>query len=102
MVLPPYFAWLPGCAASMGRALGCTVTFELKATVNPLVYTIRFTCDEEQTTDVHARLWNLLQIWATQNSAHATAVTVRPGRILHAEVATKFRAPFPVQKNPWG
>lgn len=66
---PPPLAWVPGLAASLQRALDCSVRAEVHPTVNQLLYKVKFTFSERQKPLQMNGIWNIFQQYAAANDA---------------------------------
>ncbi len=61
--------WLKEFAASTGRAFGQAITYELRPTVNPLVYNIKLKWRDPINGKLKSNIWNLFEIWAYKNDS---------------------------------
>lgn len=98
--LPPPLAWVPSVAASLSRALGCGVTAEVRPTINPLVYTLRFKFGESQPGRRMLLLWNLVQMYAWKNDAVPQGKIETEGSVLTIRMGTKRRLGQPKNLTP--
>lgn len=92
--------WLPSVTGSLSRALGCQASFEAKTGVNPLVYTVDFIFGEEQQPKRVGMIWNLVQMYAARNDAHAKEVLLIPPSRLRVIILLKRRIGPPKAETP--
>ena len=100
MEIPPPLAWVPGYAASMAAALGCSVSAYVRPTQTPLLYLVVVTFGEEIHGQTFLRLWNLFQMYAGHNGAHPTGKMEKSGRQMTVQVAVERRLGEPRDENP--
>jgi hypothetical protein len=93
--------WVPGVSDSMARALGTSCTYEVKSTVNPLIYTVVFTFGEKQPGKQMLLLWNVVQQYAAKNDAVPKGkVYSNDGTKLAVDVILKRRLGPPRNEAP--
>lgn len=97
---PPPLAWLPGFALSMGGALGTSVLFDARPTVNPLVYVIKFTFGEPISGKRMMLVWNLFQQYAAKNETIPQGKVESDGPKMTAHVVIKRRLGLPRNEHP--
>lgn len=90
-MLPPPLQWIPSVTDSMSRALGCGAVYHLKATVNPLVYTVTFEFSETQSPKMMMRLWNIIQMYAYRNEATCEGMNHKDGKKLIVAIGMRRR-----------
>lgn len=85
----------------MQRALGCSVSAQVKNTVNPLVYQVKFIFGEPQPGKRMLMLWNLVQRYAWKNDAVPEGKLETEGFFLTVRMGMKRRLGLPKDKDPW-
>ena len=101
MVLPPPLAWLPDVADSLSRALGCSVSYQLRPTVNALVYILVLRFSAPQEPRFTGQVWNLIQMYAARNDAIPQGVESEPLE-MRISIGMKRRLGPPKREAPWG
>jgi hypothetical protein len=84
----------------MSRALGCSVAAEVRPTINPLVYTLRFRFGETQPGKRMLLLWNIVQMYAWKNDAVPQGRLELEGSILTVRMGMKRRLGQPKDLAP--
>jgi hypothetical protein len=65
--LPPPLEWVLEYTASMSRAVGIPIDFDVKPTVNPLLLQVRLDWLEPMSPASTNDIWNMFQVWAAKN-----------------------------------
>jgi hypothetical protein len=78
-------------AESTSRALGQQIIYDLRASVNPLVYTLRVKWQDPVNGKVKNDIWNLFQIWAHKNDAVPEGKVEAGDTALFISIGTKRR-----------
>lgn len=84
----------------MTGALGGDVRYELRKTVNPLVYKITFYFPDALTGQQMLLVWNLLQQYAAKNEAIPQGKVEKEGARLTASVIIRRRLGLPKAEHP--
>lgn len=84
----------------MEGALGTSVSFEVNKTVNPLVYTVKFTFGEPVSGKRMMLVWNLYQQYAAKNDAVPQGKVESEGTSLTTRVIIKRRLGLPRNEHP--
>ena len=100
-MVPPPLAWLQAFCDSTGLALDQQILFEWKKSVNPLVYTVKFTWAESISGNFLLQVWNLLQKWLIKNDCIPNGVSTSPTSIT-LDVGVKRRFGSPKDESPLG
>lgn len=99
-MLPPPLAWVSSFCTSTGGALGQQMVYDVKATVNPLVYKLRVGWPEDVKSSIGLQVWNLLQKWIVVNDCVQNgAVDLKPTS-LTAHIIVKRRNGSPKDISP--
>lgn len=85
----------------MQRALGCSVLAQVKSTVNPLVYQVKFIFGEHQPGKRMLMLWNLVQRYAWKNDAVPEGKLEAEGHSMTVRMGMKRRLGLPKNQDPW-
>lgn len=99
---PPPLSWLPSYANSIGAALGCSVSYSIEETINPLIKKVVLEFGEVQTGKTKLHVWNLFQKYAHSNEClpHGKTDVGNPKR-LAVSVIIKRRFGPPIDSPPW-
>lgn len=101
MVQIPPLMWVPDVSDSMSRALGTACSYEVRSTVNPLMYRIVFSFGERQSGKQMLLLWNVVQQYAAKNDAAPQGkVESEDGRRLAVDIVVKRRLGPPRNEQP--
>src|SRR4051812_7993191 len=96
----PPLAWLDGVAHSLGGAMGCSVSYTVESTVNPLVVNLRFRFGESVSGKKSLLIWNIFQKYATRNDCVPQGKTERGDKELLIAVGMKQRFGQPKNDHP--
>jgi len=93
--LPPPLTWVHSFCVSTGGALGQPIVFDVKTTVNPLVYKLLLNWEEAVPGPITLQIWNLLQRWIAMNDCvpNGTADTHSNSLTIHVIVKRRFGNP---------
>src|SRR5688572_18159150 len=95
MGLPPPLVWLTGFSQSLGGALGSRVDYEVRPSVNPLVYIVKFTFNEPISGKRMLLAWNLFQQYAAKNDSIPEGRVEKEGNSMTAKIIVKRRLGLP-------
>jgi hypothetical protein len=76
------------------------MVFDVRTTVNPLVYIITVSWQETVPGTIALLVWNLLQIWLTTNDCAPNGGVGTSGTSITAQVAVKRRMGDPKNESP--
>jgi hypothetical protein len=99
VALTPPLMWVPNVSDSLSRALGCLVSYDVRPTVNPLLYTIAFHFSTPQEPKYLVQIWNLVQMYAARNDSLTSTVEMSPLE-LRASIGVKRRLGPPRTSTP--
>lgn len=99
-MLPPPLAWVSSFCASTGGALGQQMVYDVKPTVNPLVYKLKVEWPEDVKSSIGLQIWNLLQKWVVTNDCVSNgSVDLKPTS-LRVDIIVKRRNGNPKDVSP--
>lgn len=87
--------------ASTSRALGQPINYDLRASVNPLVYTVRLRWQDPIPGKLRLGIWNLFQFWAHKNDAVPEGKVEAGDRSMFLSIGTKRRLGEDKNEVPW-
>lgn len=99
-MLPPPLAWVSSFCTSTGGALGQQMVYDVRATVNPLVYKLRVEWPEDVKSSIGLQVWNLLQKWIVTNDCVQNGGVELTSTSLKAQIIVKRRNGNPKDISP--
>lgn len=99
-MLPPPLEWVQAFCVSTGAALGQPMVFDVKATVNPLVYTVTASWQESVAGSIALQVWNLFQMWLTTNDCVQNGSVQTSPTSITVQVVVKRRMGNPKNESP--
>jgi hypothetical protein len=101
MVIPPPLAWIPSFVSSTSRAIDQQMVYDLKPTVNPLVYSLKLSWTTALSGKLINGVWNLFEKWATHNDVTTNGKVDTDPRSMTIGVVIKRRFGNPKDSAPW-